>query len=237
MANSKVRTDMTTGTPWKHILLFSLPIMAGNLLQQLYNTVDGIVVGNFVSEDALAATGAGAAMAFFFLALSMGLGNGVGIMISQLYGAKRYDELKSAVSTGLILLIGLGVVVSIAGIVLSPVLFSGLMQVEEGPVRDMSITYFAIYSIGFVLQFAYNTVASILRAVGDSKATLWFLMVSAVLNLILDLVFVICFNWGVAGAAIATVISQLASAVVSFIYMFKKFEIFRFKRGEFVFTK
>jgi len=236
LANSKARADMTTGTPWKQILIFSLPIMAGNLLQQLYNTVDGIVVGNFVSEDALAATGAGAAMAFFFLALSMGLGNGVGIMISQLYGAKRYDELKSAVSTSLIMLIGFGLIVSVVAAVLSPALFTGLMQVEEGPVRDMSITYFAIYSIGFVLQFAYNTVASILRAVGDSKATLWFLMVSAVMNLILDLVFVIAFRWGVAGAAIATVISQLASAVVSFIYMFKKYEMFRFGRGEFVFA-
>ncbi len=226
---------MTTGTEWKHILLFSLPIMAGNLLQQLYNTVDGIVVGNFVSQNALAATGTAGTLAFIFLAFAIGFGNGSGIMIAQLFGAQQYKELKSAVSTSLILLVGMGAFFTLFGCLLARPLLHGLMNVPEGEVLDLAVIYFAIYSIGFVLQFIYNAVASILRAVGDSKATLYFLVVSSVVNLVLDLLFVIAFHWGVAGAAIATVLSQLGSAAVSVVYMVKKYPIFRFGKGEFTF--
>lgn len=229
--------DMTTGPEWKHILLFSLPIMAGNLLQQLYNTVDGIVVGNFVSQNALAATGTAGTLAFIFLAVAIGFGNGAGIVVAQLFGAKQYDQLRSAVSTALILLVGMGAFLSVAGCILARPLLHGLMNVAEGEVLDLAVTYFAIYAVGLVLQFIYNAVASILRAVGDSKAILYFLLVSSVANLILDLVFVIVLHWGVAGAAIATVLSQLGSASVSVIYMFRKYPIFRFGKGEFVFKK
>jgi len=235
--SNTVKHDMTTGTEWKHILLFSLPIMAGNLLQQLYNTVDGIVVGNFVSQDALAATGTAGILALIFLAFAIGLGNGSGIMIAQLFGAKRNDELREAVSTALLLLVGIGAVFSVLGCCFSRFLLRELMNVEEGDVLEYAVSYFAFYSVGFVLQFIYNAVAAILRAVGDSKATLYFLLVSSGINLVLDLVFVICFGWGVAGAAIATVLSQLGSAVVSVWYMFKKYPLFRFGKGEFVFKK
>lgn len=228
---------MTTGSEWKHILLFSLPIMAGNLLQQLYNTVDGIVVGNFVSQNALAATGTAGTLAFIFLAVAIGFGNGAGIVVAQLYGAKQYNELREAVSTALILLLGMGAVLSVFGCLLARPLLHGLMNVAEGEVLDLAVTYFAIYAVGLVLQFVYNAVAAILRAVGDSKAILYFLLVSSVVNLVLDLLFVIVFHWGVAGAAIATVLSQLGSAAVSVIYMFKKYPIFRFGKGEFVFRK
>ena len=229
--------DMTEGVEWRQILLFSLPIMAGNLLQQLYNTVDGIVVGNFVSQNALAATGTAGTLAFIFLAFAIGFGNGSGIMIAQLFGAKKYEELRSAVSTALILLLGMGAVLSVVGCVFARILLRRLMGVAVGEVLDLAVTYFAIYAVGLVLQFLYNAVAAILRAIGDSKATLYFLLVSSVMNLILDLVFVICFHWGVAGAAIATVFSQLCSAVVSVIYMFRRYPMFRFGRGEFVFHK
>lgn len=228
---------MTTGPEWRHILLFSLPIMAGNLLQQLYNTVDGIVVGNAVSQNALAATGTAGTLAFLFLAVAIGFGNGAGIVVAQLFGAKQYDELRSAVSTALILLVGMGAVLSVLGCALARPLIHGLMNVAEGEVLELAVTYFSIYAIGLVLQFVYNAVASILRAVGDSKAILYFLLVSSVVNLVLDLVFVIVFHWGVAGAAIATVLSQLGSAAVSVIYMFRKYPIFRFGKGEFVFKK
>ncbi len=227
--------DMTTGPEWRHILLFSLPIMAGNLLQQLYNTVDGIVVGNFVSQNALAATGTAGTLAFIFLAFAIGFGNGAGIVVAQLFGAKQYEELRSAVSTALILLVGMGVFFSLFGCLLARPLLHGLMNVPQGEVLDLAVTYFAIYSVGFVLQFIYNAVASILRAVGDSKAILYFLLVSSAVNLVLDLVFVIWFGWGVAGAAIATVLSQLGSAAVSILYMFRKYPIFRFGKGEFTF--
>lgn len=231
------RNDMTTGPEWKHILLFSLPIMAGNLLQQLYNTVDGIVVGNFVSQEALAATGTAGTLALVFLAFAIGFGNGSGIMIAQLFGARRESELRGAVSTALILMLGLGTAFSVLGCVFARPLLTHLMKVEAGTVLDEAVAYFAIYAVGLVFQFLYNSVAAILRAVGDSKATLYFLLVSSVINLVLDLVFVIVFHWGVAGAAIATVLSQVGSAVVSVIYMFRKYPLFRFGRGEFVFLK
>ena len=231
------KRDMTVGPEWKHILLFSLPIMAGNLLQQLYNTVDGIVVGNFVSQNALAATGSAGTLAFIFLAFAIGFGNGAGIMTAQLFGAKLYEDLRSAVSTALILLVSLGLFFSLLGCSCARLLLHGLMNVPEGEVLDLAVRYFAVYSIGFVLQFVYNAVAAILRSVGDSQATLYFLIVSSVLNLILDLVFVIVFHWGVAGAAIATVLSQVGSASVSVAYMFKKYAIFRFGKGEFVFRR
>lgn len=229
------KRDMTEGAEWKHILLFSLPIMAGNLLQQLYNTVDGIVVGNFVSQNALAATGTAGTLAFIFLAFAIGFGNGAGIMIAQLFGARQYDELKSAVSTALILLVGLGAFFSIFGCALARFLLHSLMNVAEGEVLDLAVRYFAIYSIGFVLQFVYNAAAAILRAIGDSQATLYFLLVSSLLNLVLDLLFVVTFRWGVAGAAVATVLSQVGSSAVSLLYMFKKYAVFRFAKGEFVF--
>lgn len=238
MANAGMeKHNMTAGPEWKHILLFSLPIMAGNLLQQLYNTVDGIVVGNFVSQNALAATGTAGTLAFIFLAFAIGFGNGSGIMIAQLFGAKQYDELRAAVSTALILLVGMGLCFSVLGCALARPLLHGLMNVEAGEVLDLAVEYFAIYAIGFVLQFTYNAVAAILRAVGDSRATLYFLLVSSVINLVLDLVFVIVFHWGAAGAAIATVLSQLGSAAVSVVYMFKKYPMFRFGRGQFVFRR
>ncbi len=229
------RRDMTEGTEWKHILLFSLPIMAGNLLQQLYNTVDGIVVGNFVSQNALAATGTAGTLSFLFLALAIGFGNGSGVMAAQLFGARQYDELREAVSTALILLVGMGVCVTLFGCLLARPLLHGLMNIAAGEVLDYAVAYFTIYSLGFVLQFIYNAVAAILRAVGDSRATLYFLLVSSLINLVLDLLFVVVFGWGVGGAAAATVLSQLGSAAVSVAYMFKKYPIFRFGKGEFVF--
>jgi len=226
---------MTVGSEWKHIVMFSLPIMAGNLLQQLYNTVDGIVVGNYVSESALAAVGNCAILATVFLAVAMGLSGGAGIMIAQYFGAKDEGNMRSACSTALILLLVLGVVFTVLGIAFARPLCERLMDISDPEVLDMSATYFAIYASGLIFQFCYNIVAFVLRGVGDSKATLYFLMVSAALNVVLDLYFVISLGWGVSGVAIATVISQAACTIVSIIYMFKKYPIFRFKRNEFVF--
>lgn len=227
--------DMTTGVEWKHILLFSLPIMAGNLLQQLYNTVDGIVVGNFVGEQALAAVGSCTTLTFVFLAMAMGLSSGSGIVIAQLFGAKRMHDLKSSVSTALILLFSVGLFFSVFGVTCSRWLLHNLINIEEGILLDYAVTYFRICSVGFFFQFGYNVIAAILRSVGDSKATLYFLCVSAVMNLVLDLLFVIVFKWGVAGAAIATVFAQACCVAVSLIYMFKKYPMFRFTKGEFRF--
>lgn len=212
MARAKL---MTEGSEWKLILLFTLPLMAGNFLQQLYNAVDGIVVGNFAAagENALAAVGTCAPITMLFIAVAMGMSTGCSILIAQLHGARQYDEMRKAVATSLILVIAVGLVLSVVGSVVAQWLLTHVLKVSEDILADAT-AYFAIYCFGLVFQFAYNIVSFILRSLGDSAATLYFLLVSSVTNIVLDLVFVVAFDWGVAGVAYATIISQFASAVL-----------------------
>ena len=235
MARAKL---MTEGSEWKLILLFTLPLMAGNFLQQLYNAVDGIVVGNFAAagENALAAVGTCAPITMLFIAVAMGMSTGCSILIAQLHGARQYDEMRKAVATSLILVIAVGLVLSVVGSVVAQWLLTHVLKVSEDILADAT-AYFAIYCFGLVFQFAYNIVSFILRSLGDSAATLYFLLVSSVTNIVLDLVFVICLHWDVPGVAIATVIAQALSAVVSVIYMFKRYPILRFAKGEFRFHR
>lgn len=228
--------DMTVGSEWRKILSFALPIMVGQFLQQLYNTVDGIVVGNFVSEAALGAVGACTTLSLLFLALSNGFSMGCGVMVAQLYGAKRTDELRRAVSTCLVLLGGMGLGSTILGSLGARWMVDWILNITQPQLAELAVLYFSIYSLGLLFQFLYNCVASILRAVGDSKATLYFLCVSAVMNLALDILFVAVFHWGVAGAAVATVLSQIACAAVCFVYLFRKYPLFRFGKGQFRFS-
>ena len=214
---------MTTGKEWKLILLFTLPIMAGNLLQQLYQTVDGIIVGNFVSEPAFAAVGASQPLAFMFLALAFGMSVGVGVVISQYYGAGKHDKLPLAIDTSIILLGVCGLALTLLGLIFSPFMLRVILGVpDEDGILPLAVTYMRIYSIGLFFQFLYNGIAAILRGFGDSKATLYFLIVATVLNTLLDLLFVIVFGWGVAGAAVATVIAQIVCVTVSYVYLRKK---------------
>ncbi len=229
---------MTTGCEWKKIVTFSLPILLGNLLQQLYNTVDGIVVGNYVSQDALAAVGSCGALAMLFLAACIGLGSGCAVLVSQLFGARLMEDVRRAASTIMTLLGALGALAAVLGFVFSRALLSGLLGVtDEGGVLDMAVTYFSIYSLGLTFQFFYNAVAYILRALGDSRAILWFMCVAAVMNAALDLLFVISFGWEVMGVAVATVISQGVCVAFSVAYMVKRYPLFRYRRREFVFDR
>lgn len=231
-----VKCAMTQGAQWKHILLFALPIMAGNLLQQLYNIADSVIVGNFVGQTALSAVGTCAPMTILFIAFALGMSNGSAVIVAQYFGAGRRDELRQAVSTALILLICLGLGISVIAIGFARPLLAVIMGVPE-PALSLAVVYYRVYSVGLVFQFAYNITAAILRAIGDSKATLYFLLVSAITNVLLDLLFVGVFEWGVAGAAVATVIAQALSAVVSVVYMFRRHEMLRFRRAEFRFHK
>ena len=232
-----MQRDMTQGSVWKHILFFSLPIMLGNLLQQLYNTVDGIVVGNYVSQDALAAVGSCASLVFLFLAISIGMGNGGGVMVAQFYGAGRMEEMRRAVSTLLIILVAMGLILSLVGVIFAHGLIVNVMQVKDPDIKDMAVTYFRIYCAGLLFQYLYNAIASILRALGDSKATLYFLCIAALLNIVLDLFFVISLKMSVFGVGLATVIAQVICAGVSLIYMLRRYPVFRFRKGEFVFDR
>lgn len=228
--------SMTEGKEWKLILFFALPLMLGNLLQQLYNTVDGIIVGNYVGSDALASVGTCASLTMLFLALAIGMSNGCAIVVSQYFGAKQFDQVRRAVSTSIIVLIALGAVLSVVGVLAARPLLEHVLNVDALYLEN-AVTYFSIYAMGLVFQFTYNIFAAILRSVGDSKATLYFLLVSSAVNVVLDLLFVKGFAWGVAGAAIATVISQALSAVVCVVYMFKKHAMLRYGKGEFVFER
>ena len=219
--------SMTEGTPWKHILRFALPVLAGSLLQQLYNTADTIIVGKFNGEDALSAVGTTTSFTFLFLALAMGFSAGNGVVVSQYYGAENEKQVRRSASTGILLLLGMGVISTVLALVLSGPAYTYLIDVPK-EILDQTLVYFRIYAVGLIFQFGYNIFSSILRAVGDSAATLYFLLISSVLNIALDLLFVAGFRWGVMGAALATDIAQAASFVAAYIYMVKKYPIFRF---------
>ena len=219
--NLAERGNMVQGKEWKHILLFTLPLMAGYALQQLYNTVDGVVVGNCIGDTALAAVGTCAPLTLLFIALSIGMSNGSSVVVAQYYGAKKYGELRRAVSTSMLMLFALGLVLSAVGVLAARPMLTHVLNV--GPAYlDYAVDYFTVYAIGLVFQFVYNACAAMMRALGDSRATLYFLLVSSVVNVGLDLLFVISFQMGTAGAAWATIISQAMAALVAVIYMYRK---------------
>lgn len=224
--------SMAEGTPWKHILRFAFPVLAGSLLQQLYNTVDSIVVGNFSGEDALSAVGTTGSFTFLFLALATGFSAGNGVVVAQHYGAGNEKQVRANASTGILLLMGMGLLSTVAGLLVSRPAFTYLVGVPE-EFLDLTLYYFRVYALGLIFQFGYNIFSSILRAVGDSAATLYFLLIASVLNIALDLLFVACFHWGVIGAAIATDIAQAGSFVAAYLYMTRKYPVFRFKRKEY----
>lgn len=223
---------MTEGAPWKHILRFSLPVLAGSLLQQLYNTVDTIIVGNFSGEDALSAVGTTGSFAFLFLAVAIGFSAGNGVVVAQHYGAGDEKQVRANASAGILFLMILGGASAVIGILISRPAYKYLVSVPDD-FLEMTLVYFRIYAVGLIFQYGYNIFSSILRAVGDSAATLYFLLISSVLNIFLDLFFVAGLHWGVAGAAIATDISQAASFVAAYIYMRRKYPIFRFELREY----
>ena len=225
--------DMTEGREGRHILAFALPIMGGLVLQQLYNTVDSVVVGQKLGDIALGAVGTCSALTMFAVSFAVGLTNGSSVIFAQLFGAKQLDKLRRNLSTAFCLLAALGLFISILGFCFARPLLKALAAPDA--ILDMASGYFRIYCLGLVFQFVYNVAAGALRSVGDSKATLYFLCNASVVNIVLDLVFVIVFHWGVEGTAIATVIAQGVSAVVSLVYMHRKYEFFRFAKGEFAF--
>lgn len=223
---------MTEGAPWKHIIKFCFPVLLGSLLQQLYSTVDTIIVGNFSSEEALSAVGTTDTVTFFFLSIAIGLSAGSGVVIAQYYGAKNEKEVRRNASAGIFFLMILGLVVTVIAELLSTVIFKDVVKVPA-EILDLTLVYFRLYMIGMVFQFGYNIFSSILRAVGDSVATLIFLVISSVINIVLDLLFVAGFHWGVVGAAVATVISQVCSFVAAYYYMIKRYSVFKFKMNEY----
>lgn len=209
--------DFTTGNEAKHIFRFALPMLIGNIFQQLYNVVDSIIVGRYLGEKALAAVGASFPIIFMVIALIIGIGIGSSVVISQYFGARDYDKVKRAADTTYIFLFFAGIIITIVGLLSGEHIFRVMRLPEE--ILPMSRTYLDIYMYGLVLMFGFNSVSSILRGVGDSKTPLFFLIVSTFLNIFLDILFVLVFKWDIAGAAWATVVAQAFSFVIAVIYL------------------
>ncbi len=230
MKQSARETDMTQGNIIKQILIFSIPLFIGNLVQQFYNLVDTIVVGKFVSDEALAATGACGSVGFLFFSLSSGLSVGIGVIASHDYGAKNEKKLRQTIANSFYVLISAALVVTLLGVVLARPLME-LLHTPAHVIED-SVLYLRITCLGIIFIALYNGVSSILRAIGDSKMPLVFLIISSLLNIAFDLIFVLVFHMGVFGVGLATVIAQAISAAVSLIYAFIYVPYFKLTREE-----
>ena len=226
--------SLTQGTPWRGILSFMVPVFLGILLQQLYNTVDTIIVGNFAGEHQLAAVGACGVLTMAFLALANGFSAGACVLIAQLFGAGREDEMRRQASSSLLVMLAMGAAATAVGIAVSRFALQHILATPKSLI-PMADAYFKVYAAGFLFQFGYNIVAAILRGIGDSKATLYFLLVASAVNVALDIVFVYSLGMGVIGAAFATDIAQALSMVVAIAYMMKKYPLFRWRIKDFTF--
>ena len=211
--------DMTQGNITRHIISFALPLLIGNVFQQLYNTVDTWVVGNYVSNEAFSAVGTVGPVINMLIGFFMGLSSGAGVVISQYYGAKRNQEVHDTVHTAMVMTIIMGVAFTAIGLAMTPFMLR-LMNTPEN-VMPESTAYLTIYFSGILGLMVYNIGAGILRAVGDSQRPFYFLVVCAVINTVLDLLFVLVFHMGVEGVALATVIAQSTSALLVVITLMK----------------
>ena len=210
--------DMTQGSIAGHLIRFAIPLLAGNLFQQFYNMVDTWVVGNYVSNEAFSAVGSVGPIINMLIGFFTGLANGAGVVIAQYYGAKRQEDVSKAVHTAMAMTLLMGVLFTVLGLWMTPFMLRFMKTPDS--VMPQSTTYLTIYFGGMMGLLIYNMGAGILRAVGDSKRPFYFLVVCAVLNVILDLVFVLFFGMGVDGVAWATVISQFVSAVLVLLTLF-----------------
>ena len=223
--------DFTEGHPFKVIFLFSLPMLIGNIFQQLYSTVDSIIVGNFVGKNALAAISGSGSVQFLLVAISFGFTAGISDVLSQVYGAKEYDKLKRAFSTSLIFVLSLALLLGIIGIAISTPLLKLLGTPDD--IMPDAVAYLRIMFIGMPASFLYNMCSSALRSVGDSKTPLYFLVFSSILNIFLDLLFIVPFHMGVGGVAWATILSQFLSAILSLVVGLKNFPVLHLHREDF----
>lgn len=215
MAAINRSTDMTTGSIWKRMVSFAVPVFLGNLCQQLYNAVDSVIVGKFVGKQALAAVASSGNLIFMMTGFFMGLFIGAGIVIAQYFGARNYEKVRSAVHTDIAFALCCGVLLTLLGVFFTPTILTWMRTPAN--VLSTSILYFRLYFLGSLATILYNAGMGILQAVGDSRSPLYYLVISSVVNVALDLLFVGAMDMGVAGAAVATVISQVVSAVLCII--------------------
>ena len=223
----KKSTVMTEGSIWKKILFFSIPLILGNLFQQLYNTVDSIIVGNYIGSEALAAVGSSGSLINLLIGFCIGASAGAGVVIAQFYGAQDREGVRKAVHTTIAIAIAAGAVLTVVGIVATPILLKAMGTPQE--VFDQASIYLKVYFGGILFSVVYNMSAGILNAVGNSKRSLVYLMIAATSNIFLDLLFVVVLKMGIVGAAIATDISQLLSCIFIILFLVRSEDVYRVK--------
>lgn len=216
---------MTSGSIWKTILLFSLPLILGNLLQQTYNTIDSMIVGNYVGSNALAAVGSSTHLINLLISFSQGIAVGCGVLVSQSMGGSNQKNMRLAVHTSLALAVAFGLLISIMGYIFAPWLLEKMDTPAE--VMGESIAYLRFFSFGLVFNIIYNTEAGILNAVGNSKRSLLYLGIASFTNVVLDFLLIKRFGLGVKGAAIATNISQALSALLALLFLIRVPDIYK----------
>lgn len=228
--SSRITKDMTQGSPLKLILGFSIPMLFGMLFQQFYNLVDTMIVGKTLGVDALAGVGATSSINFMIIGFCMGICGGFAIPIAQQFGAKRFDELRRFLYNIYFLSIAFAIVLT----VLSVGFCNGILTLMRTPdsIYQYSYSYIVVIFAGIPTVFLYNVISSVIRALGDSKTPVIFLVMSAIMNIILDFLFILVFHMGVTGAAWATNLSQLVSGICCLMYMIKKFEMLHMKKEE-----
>ncbi|HKK59980.1 MAG TPA: MATE family efflux transporter [Salinivirga sp.] len=227
--------DLTNGSERSQIFRFALPMLIGNLFQQFYNIVDSIIVGNFINKQALAAVGASFPVIFTLISFVIGIGSGATIVISQFFGAKDYDKVVRAIDTTFIFMFFVSIIITALGLLFGEEIF-GLLQLPQ-ELLPQAMVYFSIYIGGSFVFFGFQTTSSILRGLGDSKTPLYFLMIATIFNVLLDLLFILVFNMGIAGAALATVISQGGAFVTAIVYLNRTHELIQFSFKGLVFDK
>lgn len=211
------KTLMTEGCIWKLLLRFAFPLFLGNLFQQLYNTVDSLVVGNFCGNDALAAVSSSGSLCHLIIGFFQGTFVGASVLISRFYGARDEEDVDKAVHTTVVFALAAGVLLSILGVCFTPTILRWMGTPEN--VMPNSVLYFRIYCSSLLALVLYNTSNGIFQALGDSRHPLLYLIISSLVNVVLDLLFVAVFRWGVAGAALATAIGQFLSACLGFLHL------------------
>ncbi len=225
--------EMTVGKPYKLILSFAIPMIIGNIFQQLYNMVDTVIVGKYVGVNALAGVGSTGAVSFLVIGFALGSCSGFSILVAQQFGAGNHSEMRKYITNSIYICAGIAIILTSATMLLTGPILRLMNTPDE--IFDYAYKYIIIIFAGITATMFSNMLSGILRAVGDSKTPLIFLGIASVLNIILDFVTILIFNMGVAGAAIATVVSQIVSAVLCFMYMRKNYEILKFEKEEFRF--
>ena len=225
--------DLTSGAVWKVILRFAFPLLIGNLLQQLYNVTDSVIVGQFLGKESLAAVSASFFIYYFIISLVIGIGSGTSVVISQFFGAKEFDKVQKAFSAFFIFMLVAALLLSIAGIIFAEPMFRLTNTPED--VIPQAVAYFRIYVGGTFLFVTFNSIISILRGVGESVRPMLFILLTTILNIALDLLFIVVFKWGIEGAARATVIAQGIGMCVALGYVNNTHPLLSIKKQDLLF--